>query len=277
MNGGIPDYALYGEQGDLPDLIHIETIRDRAPRHGWDLAPHRHARLWQLLLLETGGGLLSLDGGTMRLVPGTLVVLPAGSVHGFRFDPGTDGLVLSLPIDHVDALVAPALRPLIDTPGTLPAPDPLRRLMREVLAELEIPRLGQGQVLRGLATQLLGLVARSRGPLLAHPGAAGPNPLVQRLQALVERHFRDQWGVTDYAAALGVTAPHLSRLSRQHLGRPVSRLAQDRVIREARRLLTYTDQPIAEIAYALGYDDPAHFSRVFARATGLAPTRLRKG
>ena len=48
-----------------------------------------------------------------------------------------------------------------------------------------------------------------------------------------------------------------------------------RVLREARRQLFYTNLSIAEIAYLLGYNDPAYFSRVFARATGMAPSAFR--
>ncbi|MCL4847746.1 MAG: helix-turn-helix domain-containing protein [Acidobacteria bacterium] len=44
---------------------------------------------------------------------------------------------------------------------------------------------------------------------------------------------------------------------------------------EATRLLLYTDEPAASIAYRLGYRDPAYFGRCFRRATGLSPRRFR--
>jgi len=47
------------------------------------------------------------------------------------------------------------------------------------------------------------------------------------------------------------------------------------VIREARRNLVYTNLPVSTIAYALGFNDPAYFSRLFSGATGLSPKSFR--
>ena len=47
------------------------------------------------------------------------------------------------------------------------------------------------------------------------------------------------------------------------------------MIREARRNLVYTNLPVSTIAYALDFDDPAYFSRVYAAATGLSPRAFR--
>ena len=47
------------------------------------------------------------------------------------------------------------------------------------------------------------------------------------------------------------------------------------MIREARRNLVYTNLPVSTIAYALGFGDPAYFSRLFAGATGLSPRSFR--
>jgi AraC family transcriptional activator of pobA len=52
-------------------------------------------------------------------------------------------------------------------------------------------------------------------------------------------------------------------------------MIRDRLVREARRNLVYTNKSIAQIAYALGFEDPAYFSRTFANATGLAPSDFR--
>jgi AraC family transcriptional regulator, transcriptional activator of pobA len=82
--------------------------------------------------------------------------------------------------------------------------------------------------------------------------------------------------VVDYASALGMSPTHLSRIARAATGEPASSLIDARVIREARRNLAYTTLGVATIAYALGFADPAHFSRVFSRATGLSPRAFRQ-
>ena len=58
----IPNYNLFGEAEDLPDVVHCETIEIRSKLHDWELAVHRHARLHQLLHLADGAGIVSLEG-----------------------------------------------------------------------------------------------------------------------------------------------------------------------------------------------------------------------
>jgi len=103
-----------------------------------------------------------------------------------------------------------------------------------------------------------------------------PRPeLLARFETLIEARFATHQPVADYAAALGVSPTHLSRVCRAATGRPASALIQDRLIREARRNLVYTNLSVSAIAYALGFSDPAYFSRVFARATGLPQRAFR--
>ncbi|WP_298213342.1 hypothetical protein [Acidovorax sp.] len=52
----IQPYSLFGESQHLPDVLHCETITARSVLHDWELAPHRHQRLHQVLLIESGGG-----------------------------------------------------------------------------------------------------------------------------------------------------------------------------------------------------------------------------
>ena len=51
----ILNFNLFGEFGDLPDVVHCETIEARSLLHDWEFAPHRHAGLHQVLLVERGG------------------------------------------------------------------------------------------------------------------------------------------------------------------------------------------------------------------------------
>ena len=49
-----------------------------------------------------------------------------------------------------------------------------------------------------------------------------------------------------------------------------------RIVLEATRDLTFTVLSVKEIAYSLGFDDPAYFTRFFTKHTGLTPTQFRK-
>src|SRR5664279_4576502 len=84
-NQSIRTYNLFGEANDLPDVVHCETIAARSVLHEWEFAPHRHARLHQILLIERGGGQATLEGRLHALRPMRVVNVPVGDVHGFTF------------------------------------------------------------------------------------------------------------------------------------------------------------------------------------------------
>src|SRR6478609_12041866 len=81
----IQTYNLFGDATDLPDVVHCETIAARSVLHEWEFSPHRHARLHQILLIESGGGQATLEGRIHTLRPMRAINVPAGDVHGFRF------------------------------------------------------------------------------------------------------------------------------------------------------------------------------------------------
>ena len=92
----------------------------------------------------------------------------------------------------------------------------------------------------------------------------------------MEQHFHDERRIEFYAGELGVTPARLNAACKARLGITASRLLHDRIITEAKRWLIYTGMTVAEIGYALGFDDPAYFSRFFSKRTGVAPGRLRE-
>jgi AraC family transcriptional activator of pobA len=52
-------------------------------------------------------------------------------------------------------------------------------------------------------------------------------------------------------------------------------LVHARILLEAKRQLRYTDVSVSEIGYALGFDDPAYFTRFFSQRTGTSPRAFR--
>jgi len=97
-----------------------------------------------------------------------------------------------------------------------------------------------------------------------------------RLRRLIDRHFRDDWPVERYVAALGTTRHLLDRAARQVLGAGVRQAVGQRRLVEAKRLLLFTVRPVEDIAYETGFNDPAYFSRFFRSAVGLSPAAWRR-
>ncbi|WP_028134686.1 helix-turn-helix domain-containing protein [Bradyrhizobium japonicum] len=269
-------YNLFGESGDLPDVVHCETIASRSVLHDWTLAVHRHARLHQVLLIERGGGEATLDGRVVPLKPMQVVNVPVGHVHGFRFVPDTQGWVLTIAAEILDEalLAAEGLRGALSRSAVVRGTPQIRAIMKQIFAEHAARDFGRAHVLRALSSAMIGLVARA---LTSESGGnnAVESGLFRRFEALLEQHHLERWSVADYAEALAVTPTHLNRITRAATGDTASHLILNRLIREARRNLVYTNLPVSTIAYTLGFEDPAYFSRVYAAATGVSPRAFR--
>lgn len=93
---------------------------------------------------------------------------------------------------------------------------------------------------------------------------------------LVEIHFRKKHSVADYADLLNISPKTLStKFNRFNLASP-NDIIKDRIVLEAKRLLCYSTYTVKEIAYHLGYDDPAYFNRLFTHKTKLSPAVFKK-
>jgi AraC family transcriptional activator of pobA len=273
----VQTYNLFGESGDLPDVVHCETIAARSVLHQWEFAAHRHARLHQILLIESGGGQATLEGRIQALRPMRVVNVPVGDVHGFSFKPGTQGWVLTVSAEMLDEVLTPSegLRRVLSHSTVVRGTPEMRNAMQQIFAEFAGRHFARAHILRGLSAALIGLVAREMAANGRMPGGMAKPDLFRRFEALLEQHFLQHWTVSDYASALSITPTHLSRLTRAATGHAASHLILDRIIREARRNLVYTNLPVSTIAYALGFSDPAYFSRLFSGSTGLSPRSFR--
>ncbi len=261
-------------------MLHCESIPARASLHDWTIAPHRHHNLHQFFWIEAAGGEVTLEGRRFPVAPMAAISLPAMSVHGFRFRPGTEGWVVTLPVATLARQLddAPSLRAALTRSALIRPLDSPLWIFEAVAGEFAGSSLGRPQALASLAALLATWFARALAGQASDeegPEAQGGAALLARFQAMVEADYRSPRPIGDYAAALGVTPTHLSRVCRGVTGSPASRLILERRLLEARRALAYTSMQVAEIAYMLGYNDPAYFARVFAKATGESPSAFR--
>lgn len=92
----------------------------------------------------------------------------------------------------------------------------------------------------------------------------------------LEIHFREKHNVADYAELLHIAPKTLTHKFKSLNIEPPNQLIINRILLEAKRLLFYTDKPVKEIAYSLGYEDPAYFNRLFTSKIGNTPSNFKK-
>lgn len=278
--GRVPIWQLYGERATFPDHLHCETIIERAAGHDWRIAPHVHLHLHQFFLLTSGEIHLTLAGKNVAVTPPVMLSIPRGLPHGFRFSAGTEGFVITLPAEEFPEIFGPdsEMAALLTDLLIVPADQALIARAQSLAQSHHDVRDLRRSILHGEALLLVGALLRaSRADVVAGAGLAvvARVPHLDRFEALLRQQLRSGWGVGDYAAAIGVSPRHLGRMTQAAYGQPARAVIEAAQIREACRLLAYTRMSVQQVGFALGYDDPPYFSRVFGRVTGMTPSAYR--
>jgi AraC family transcriptional activator of pobA len=290
MATALPLFHLYGDPPDDQafDFIHVETIASRSSIHDWTIRAHRHRNLFQILLIEQGGGEMTFEAARLPFAAPAAILVPAAVAHGFRFQPNvTRGWVLSFTEDAAGLLADRAgealsrLRALAVQPIVPIAEDAERSRLSALCAELfeesSLAREGYRLAMRGL----LALIAIGVARLAASRARTGSVTLqpadatVARLRALVDESFRRERQLGFYAEQLGMTVDRLNDHVNRATGVTAGHLVRQRVLSEAKRQLVFTAQPIQDIANELAFSDPSHFARFFRKHTGTTPHEFR--
>jgi AraC family transcriptional activator of pobA len=265
------------------DCLHYESIAARGREYDWTIPAHRHVGLYQIHWLERGQVRATIDGREHALAAPALWLLAPGAVHALAYADRAAGRQVTVPASVVERALAgtPALAAraregaVLDTPVMREALPECERLFAMIEAEFTGARPGRVEALGALAALLALWVLRRGGGDAASGPRALRDALTHRFQSLLELHFRRHQPLAFYAAELKVTPDHLSRVCRDTTGRSALQLVNERLFREARRALAYSDATVASIAADLGFADPAYFGRFFRRLAKKSPLEFR--
>ncbi|MFN3936889.1 MAG: helix-turn-helix domain-containing protein [Gemmobacter sp.] len=258
-----------------PPQVRLVAIPRLSAGGRWRVEAMRSLSEAVLLWFTRGQGRITIAGLTRGYGPNNAIFIPAGTMHGFEAGQQVFGTAVFF--GRGSDLVLPA--------------EPHHLRVRENSAQVELnlilDQIGREQAggkpaadravkahLGLLSVWLERQVAIQPPEDLPHPESA--RRLVARYAELLEKHFSSGSGVAEYAAALGVTPTHLSRVCRMTMGRPAKAILHDRVIFEARRMLEETRLPVNRIAYSLGFTSAAYFTRAFQHHTGKTPSAFRR-
>lgn len=107
------------------------------------------------------------------------------------------------------------------------------------------------------------------------PQAATDPTMIERLYRLFDDDPLRQWPIDAAATALQCSSRNLQRRLRD-LGASYSGILRDARVRRAARAMLETKASLAEIGYATGFADQAHFTRECRRILGTSPAEWRR-
>lgn len=295
-NSGSPQYAVCSDTAPdaAPERLSMLSLQDRlrsAPRERD--APHRrlidpqiHRCAEQLILVKRGGGIMTLEGHDCAFGGPALLVIPSQTLHGFVYEPDTEGWVVTLAKSYFQEVMTrtPEFAEVFAAGNCIAFGEQEREFleMERVASKLEWEQRRSARC-RDIATEallidlLVGVlrnVQHGQAPRVADNGSY--QEAYRRFVSMVEEHHRENWSLQRFAEALRTSVPRLRAICRCVTGESPIRIINERIALEAKRCLTYTSLSVSEIAYRLGFDDPSYFSRFFKSRCRQTPTEYRE-
>ncbi|MEX0624881.1 MAG: helix-turn-helix domain-containing protein [Saccharospirillum sp.] len=273
-----------------PIQRHLDLIDVRYPKSptSWTAPKQDWRHFAQCILLRAGSGKARFKGTHIELKAPILVWLPAGMLIGCDFAAGSQGQLLTVSEDWLIPAVNRQLEPnvpfrsLADTLHEIKSIDDqliarIQPCFEAIKSELYENHIGAKSVVSAQLTTLLVLLFRQDAdrPPETEDGSIR-STLFQRFLQLIELHFRDHWKVVNYAENMGVTERRLESATRRDIGQSPITLIQRKLISEACQRLAHSPLSVAEVAYGLGFKDPAYFNRFFKRHMDDAPGTWRR-
>lgn len=273
------------EENHVPFEIHtMEWLEQN--RWQQNALPHRH-NYFVIIWVKDATGTHIIDFESHQITGNTIYCLSPGQVHLLRADEGAKGYVLSftsgffcLAEDNYDLLFNRGLFYSFSGAGIIHPDAQMKEELQDVvdkmIKEYNNFFLLRSEILRGYLKIFLIYLSRQAGSSTSAPHHSKTVELVKHFLTLLEKNFTVKKMVSDYAQELAVTPNYLNEIVKKVSGFPASEHIRQRVVLEAKRKAIYSDVSMKEIAYALGFEDVAHFSKYFKNASGINFTDFKK-
>lgn len=260
-------------------LFYADVVVEEAGAVEFPPFAHFHPQV-ELVWFRKVTGHVQIEGGTVPLNDGHAVFLPSMHVHAFATGSAERHWVLLQfePFLVETILQQPVCRSLSNPCITRPPSEVAARI--DMLCDWLVAISGspahgtEAQRVLELILILVGEAAQAD----QQPDSLrkGSHNRLQPAIAMVHADPRRAPGLTEAAQACNLTGSYFSRLFKSQMGMGYAAYVQMHRMNLAARRLLASDEPVAQIAYAVGFSSPAHFSTTFVERFGVPPRDYRR-
>lgn len=234
--------------------------------------------------IQKGSGWVEIDGRRMDARLGDLFILRLTQRVAAGHDPRRPVTVLSIGFSLRGASNHDALRPFRLPDRMRLTKSSMRRLeflYDGVIGAFRETAYHGSLASRGALMTLVAEVLRMAEALPASRRIDGPAPnpgpasRVADIQAFIDANLAKAHGLDSLARRASLSPSHFASVFRRETGQPPMVYVRARRIARAKSMLAGSDETVARIAQAVGFEDPYHFSRVFSRIEGVSPRAYR--
>jgi AraC family transcriptional regulator, transcriptional activator of pobA len=263
----------------------MESIYDRT--NGAADVPHRHA-YYTVLWVKQGSGAHTIDYREHELAANRVFFVSPGQVHQVVTRSRPHGVAIMFTcnflaknhISHDFITNLGLFSELPDTPPIVTSPELNDRL--EIYTSQMAKAFEQSEPFKvetiGAWLKLFLIECNKAvvaNPMLNPQAIQSGRFMLFEFKQLVETRFREWHKVSDYSTQLSITPDYLNNVVKSHIGVTAKEFIQNRIVIEAKRLGVITELTSKEIAFSLGFDDPAHFSKFFKNVSGASFSDFR--
>jgi AraC family transcriptional regulator, transcriptional activator of pobA len=286
-NRGLPVYDISSiEKTPQKDLL-AQPLNRYLNEHYHHLhRPHRHS-FYHLVYFTAGEGSFTIDFDKFRLEPFQVYFMIPGQAHSWHFTGDVHGYIVHFNASLFDGFLKDpdylhrfGFFKGIAAQSVLSVTADKRTALTAIFEEIIFEAAGQTSTgLDMLRIKLVELFLRMAGNTADENLYNRPikkHTVLQNFQQLVNQQFEKLKLPKEYAELLHITPNHLNAICVELVGKTAGTLIRERIMLEAKRLLTNADMTVSEIAYGLGFQDNSYFNRFFRKETGLTPENFRQ-
>lgn len=244
---------------------------------------------YDITLITEGKGKFSIDQQTHHVAPRDIIFTRPGEIRRWDKDSIREGLALLFEEEFLVSFfndrnfVKNLSYFSVDRTSVKISLDNdtysrISRLILEIRQEIDNDQAKNSHLLRALLYETLiwldRLYTRSVRPD-AESLKSSASIHMERFATLVEQSFKHDHSIHSYANQLCITPNYLNEIVKKATGNSAKQFIVHKILIETKRLLTYTNLTIVEIAAEVGYETSSYFIRQFGKQTGMTPLCYR--
>lgn len=278
----IPHYKFhktkYGEEL-LIDVVTLDGIRPYIGKH-----PTHTLSYFDITFITNGTGKFSIDNREYTLSEGDVIFSKPGEVRSWSEIP--QGYALIFEEDFLLSFFNdPTFIRNLTYFGVNRGSSKINiasisaridHSIQSIMEEINNKQSKDRHVLRALLYEILMLLNREYAKTDVATEGKPQNRHVDSFTQLVDNEFKAHHDTKYYADKLCLTPNYLNQIVQAHIGVSPKCYIQNKIIQEAKRLLSYTNQSVTEVAEELNFENQSYFIRLFRKQVNKTPMQYRQ-
>jgi AraC family transcriptional regulator, transcriptional activator of pobA len=242
-------------------------------------APHKHNSYFEIIYLSSGSGFHYIDSQGFEVFRNSVFFVRKEQMHYWELTSEPEGYVAIIKKGFIDQSIDKEISRLLlqlsrNAVLQLKNAEAVDKIFRLLVDEVDAGAHSSDTVVEGLLKALLGKI-QSEGELLPAGRKQDDNGLCHQFREILSQEKQLKNSVAHYAGKLNTSPQNLNLACKKEMNISASVVLSEFIINEAKRLLIYTDNTVAEISFDLSFNDASHFVKYFKRFTGFTPQNYR--